>query len=168
MKAILKFFSTALIFTICVNANAGIISLPVSGAINDSVTGDSAWILEDTFGDRLDFITFDFNETYELSASIDALISFGVSLYEGTVTNDIAIPFSNSGDFTDLFGDLLYITGSNPFVPGLGSQIDTIELSAGSCTLALGGNGGVFDDFTTFNYALATQLTSVSEPSHLF
>lgn len=168
MKAIYKFLSTALIFAVSVNANAGIISLPINGVVNDNVTGDSAWILEDTFGDGLDFITFDVTETSEFSASIDALISFGMSLYEGTVTNDFAIPFSNSGDFTDLFGDLLYITGSDPFVPGIGSQIDSIELSAGNYTLALGGNEGFFDDFTTFNYALSTQLTSVPEPSHLF
>lgn len=169
----MKRYFTLLLMTValCTStlASASIIALPNDGNVSDSLTGDSGWLNEDTFGDALDFVTFEVSTDSLLSVTSSALINLGLSVYQGSVVNDFAIPFSNGGDFTDLFGDLNFIAGNNPFVPGLGGSLTDIALTAGSYTLAVGGNEGFFDTFTDYAYNLRVTLDEVpvSAPSSL-
>ncbi|MGY0638138.1 MAG: PEP-CTERM sorting domain-containing protein, partial [Paraglaciecola chathamensis] len=52
--------------------------------------------------------------------------------------------------------------GNNPFVPGIGGALTDILLSAGSYTLAVGGNEGFFDTFTDYAYSVNVTLDEVS------
>lgn len=150
-------------------SQASIIDLPLSGSLTDSVTGDSAWLLEDTFGDGLDFILFEVTDSSVVDIILNASIDFGLSLYSGTLVNDFAIVFNNSSDFFDFNSDLTYITGSDPFVPGAEDMLSGINLEAGFYTLALGGSEGLFDSTSEYAYELSVDInstaTSVSEPS---
>lgn len=146
-------------------ASASIIALPNDGNVADSVVGDSGWLNEDTFGDALDFVTFEVTTDSLLSVTSSALINLGVSVYQGTLVNDFGIPFSNSGDFTDLFSQLTYIAGNDPFLPGLGGSLTDVSLVAGAYTLAIGGNEGFFDTFTDFTYNLTVALDEVPVPA---
>ncbi len=148
---------------------ASIIALPADGNVSDSVVGDSGWTNEDTFGDALDFVTFDVSTDSLFSVNSSALINLGLSVYQGTVVNDFGIPFANGSDFSDLFSNLSYVAGNNPFVPGIGGALTDILLTAGSYTLAVGGNEGFFDTFTDYAYDLSVALDEVpvSAPSTL-
>ncbi|GAC12909.1 PEP-CTERM sorting domain-containing protein [Aliiglaciecola lipolytica] len=171
MKAIFTSIFAVVAIVCSASASASIIALPADGVVADSVVGDSGWLNEDTFGDAIDFITFEIAEKSMFSANTDALISMGISLYQGMLTNDFAIPFSNSGDFTDLFTNLLYVAGDNPFLPGFGGSISNVMLEAGSYTLAIGGNEGFFDIFTEYAYNLDVmieEIQEVPEPSAFF
>lgn len=151
-------------------SQASIIDLPLSGNLTDSVTGDTAWLLEDTFGNGLDFILFEVTESSLVDIVLNASIDFGLSLYSGTVVNDFAIIFNNGSDFSDFNTDLTYITGSDPFVPGAADFLKNISLEAGFYTLALGGSEGIFDTFNEFTYQLNVDINAVepvSEPSIL-
>ena len=157
--------------TLCFSSlsSASIIALPADGNVSDSVVGDSGWTNEDTFGDALDFVTFDVSTDSLFSVNSSALINLGLSVYQGTVVNDFGIPFANGSDFSDLFSNLSYVAGNNPFVPGIGGALTDILLSAGSYTLAVGGNEGFFDTFTDYAYDLSVALDEVpvSAPSTL-
>ncbi|MDO6695451.1 PEP-CTERM sorting domain-containing protein [Aliiglaciecola sp. 3_MG-2023] len=171
MKRILTPMLAALVLLCSASASASIISLPSSGLLSDSVVGDSGWLNEDTFGDGIDFITFDVAAQSTFSATTASFITMGLSLYQGTVANDFAIPFSNSGDFSDLFSFLVYVDGNSPYVPGLGGSLTGLVLEAGSYTLAVGGNEGFFDTFTDYAYNLdvaIAEVQQVPEPSALF
>jgi hypothetical protein len=152
-------------------SQASIIDLPLSGNLTDSVTGDSAWLLEDTYGDGLDFILFEVTEESLVDIVLNASIDFGLSLYSGTVANDFAIVFNNSSDFSDFDKDLTYITGSVPFVPGAADLLTGISLAAGFYTLAVGGSEGLMGSNSEFEYELGIDIVSsvqpVSEPSIL-
>ncbi|MBU3002548.1 PEP-CTERM sorting domain-containing protein [Paraglaciecola arctica] len=150
-------------------SQASIIDLPVNGNVAGSVTGDSAWLLENTYGDGLDYILFEVTEASLVDIVLNASIDFGLSLYSGTVGNEYGITFNNSGDFSDFFTDLTYITGSDPFVPGAPDFLTGISLTAGFYTLALGGSEGLMDTFNEYDYELSVdinaQVSPVSEPS---
>tara|TARA_R110002153_G_scaffold31908_1_gene96872 strand:- start:136 stop:696 length:561 start_codon:yes stop_codon:yes gene_type:complete len=163
-----RYFNTLLMAcTLCFSSLslATIIALPVDGTVSDSVVGDSGWTNEDTFGDALDFISFDVSADSLLSVTSSSLINLGLSVYQGTIVNDFGIPFANGGDFTDLFSDLRYVTGNNPFVPGIGGSLTNVLLTAGSYTLAVGGNEGFFDTFTDYAYRVNVSLDEVPVPA---
>ncbi|MEP4891167.1 MAG: PEP-CTERM sorting domain-containing protein [Aliiglaciecola sp.] len=171
MKRILTPMLTALVLLCSASASASIISLPTDGLISDSVVGDSGWLNEDTFGDAIDFITFDVAAQSTFTATTDSLITMGLSLYQGTIGYDFAIPFSNNSDFSDFFDNLVFVDGNSPYVPGLGGSLTGLVLEAGSYTLAVGGNEGFFDTFTDYAYDLEVAIAEVQqvpEPSALF
>ncbi|WP_339725959.1 PEP-CTERM sorting domain-containing protein [uncultured Paraglaciecola sp.] len=150
-------------------SQASIIDLPVNGKVAGSVIGDSAWLLEDTFSDGLDYILFEVTEASLVDIVLNASIDFGLSLYSGTVGNEYGIVFENSRNFSDFFTDLTYITGSNPFVPGSPDFLTGISLAAGFYTLAVGGSEGLGDTFSDYAYDLSVDINAkaapVSEPS---
>ncbi|GGD77650.1 PEP-CTERM sorting domain-containing protein [Lacimicrobium alkaliphilum] len=149
-------------------SQADILSFSGDGDYNGSVTGDDGWRFNQGFGE-MDFWNFTVAEETSLSVNIFSDIVFGVGLYSGELQTDPGFMFSNAGDFSGLFGESMsYVAGTDPFTPFSGNSLTNIILSAGSYTLALGGNDAGFDMFSDFSYMMniSTQATTaVPEPA---
>ena len=148
---------------VAVQANAAIMSLGVPGSASGSLNDESGWLNGDTTA--IDFYTFELTADTDLSFSLDTdFTSMGMSLYSGALMMDPGFLFDNGGDFFDFAGvSLTYLTGTNPFVPGAGSnELIAGILGSGFYTLAVGGNEGF--SFGPFDYALNATAVSANVP----
>lgn len=146
-----------------VQANAAILSLDLTGTATGSLDDESGWINGDTAA--IDFYTFELTGETDLSFSLDTMFtSMGMSLYAGEIVMDPGFLFDNSGDFFDFAGtSLTYLTGTDPFTPGVGgNELMAGVLGSGFYTLAVGGNEGF--SFGAFDYTLDATAASVAVP----
>lgn len=146
-----------------VQANAAILSLNIPGSVTGSLNSESGWLDEDT--SAIDFYTFELTSDTDLSFFADTdFTSMGMSLYAGEIMMDPGFLFNNGGDFFDFAGEsLTYLTGTDSFVPGVGSnQLNAGIIDSGFYTLAVGGNEGV--SFGAFDYTLNVTAVSAAVP----
>ena len=154
----------ALVFSFSHASQADIIPITINSNASDSVEGDSGWLDEDTFFGGLDFLTFTLEEEAIISVYIDALSSFGISLYSGEIMNEAGIVFNNNSDFFDFSNTLTFIQGNAPFVPADGdNRLTDVILASGDYTIAVGGNEGLFS-FDSVAYNLSLDAVTVSAP----
>ncbi|GLR69312.1 PEP-CTERM sorting domain-containing protein [Agaribacter marinus] len=170
MKHFILTLILSCIVLVSAQVNALIINSGVGATESEAVTGDSGWLLEDAFGDSLDFFILDITETTDLEVSISSALAFGISIYEGAITNDFGIVFNNDGNFTDLFNSLNYITGTSSLLPSVTNEaIVAMNLGIGTYTVAVGGNEGFFDFITPYTYDISfSNVAKVAEPQVLF
>ncbi|WP_156413645.1 hypothetical protein [Lacimicrobium alkaliphilum] len=167
MRVLIISFVLPLLLTFSPLSQADILSFAGDGDYNGSVTGDDGWRFNMGSGE-MDFWNFTLDQETSLSVNIVSDIVFGLGLYSGELQTDPGFMFSNTGDFSGLFGESMsYIAGTDPFTPFSGNSLSNIMLSAGSYTLALGGNDAGFDMFSDFDYSMniSTQAAAVPEPA---
>lgn len=168
MKFLLRSVVLISFLSLSLTANAGIIAANSNGTFTDDVDGDSGWLNEDTFFNGLDFWTVEIDTPSALSISINSTISFGISIYQGQIANDLGIVFNNDSDFFDFTNTLSYVQGTNAFAPGAGNNmLADVNLTApGFYTIAVGGNQG-FQDNLNYSYDITFASTQVPEPSSI-
>ncbi|WP_395343897.1 PEP-CTERM sorting domain-containing protein [Ningiella sp. W23] len=170
---ILKSFAFYIGLTLCGAANAAIIETNIGNIETGSVLGDSGWLIEDTFtADALNFYTFSISDAIDLKIEAIADIAIGLSIYSGTISNASGIIFNNDSDFSDFTTKLEYIAGVSALLPGFDNSPVRALLASGDYTVAVGGNQGMFDMFSRFDYSLsftdASSINTVSAPPLAF
>ncbi|GAA0358020.1 hypothetical protein GCM10009092_22780 [Bowmanella denitrificans] len=160
MQTLIKSAGLALLLMLSTTTQAAIMSMTVPGTVTGQVVGEDAWQMDDTAG--VDFWTFEVTQAGNYEFSVSSAITFGLSLFSGTLSADPGFLFFHDQNFTSLFdGELAYVGGSEPYVPGMGNMFG-INLAAGFYTLAVGGNdfGPGID---VYDYSLS--VAQVPEPS---
>lgn len=150
-------------------AFAGMIEgdLTGGGQVYNTVDTDNGWIANTPASNGVDFWTITVNAGDMVSFSVTSEIDFGMSLYKGSVSDDVGFSFLNNADFTDSisFENGQYIVGTNGLFGEVGSELLNIEITeAGIYTLALGGDLG-FGSYGPFNYTLDVEVTEVPVPA---
>ncbi len=138
------------------------------GNFSNQVATDNGWIIESAAANGVDFWTLNANAGDTVSIDISSVIDFGISVYFGSVMDDLGFAFNNNADFTDpLSGQLgTYIGGTNGDFGVAGSLLSLILPNAGIHTIAVGGDLG-FGASGPFNYDMNVNIVSVPETATL-
>jgi len=141
-------------FLLSSHADAAIIQPNGTGQYQSEVISDNGWT--NNFGaGEVDFWILHLTEESKISVAVLSDIVFGFSLYRGEMLLDPGMLFSNYSDFFGFAGEsLTYLTGTDPFTPLSGGSLVDFILSAGSYTLAVGGNDFGFDSTGRYQYTL--------------
>ncbi|QJR82408.1 PEP-CTERM sorting domain-containing protein [Alteromonas pelagimontana] len=164
MKQLIKAIAVASLMIGSFAANAGIMPISLPSSYTGTVASEDGWLAGDT--SAIDFFVFSLDKETEISFNIDALTSFGMSLYAGELSADPSFLFSNSSDFITFTGEsLTYLTGIDGFTPNAGeNELDAGWLAAGVYTLALGGNEGISFASAAYTLEAIANAAQVPEP----
>ncbi|WP_416306183.1 hypothetical protein [Neptunicella sp. SCSIO 80796] len=164
MKTLIKLAALTLLLTLSSQSQADLMTLSGDGDYNGSVLSDNGWASNNSGAGEVDFWTFSLAQDIKMSVLVTSDIVFGVSLYAGEILTDPEYNFSNYASFDGLFGETLdYVAGSDPFTPLSGNSLSDIMLTAGTYTLALGGNDLGFDMFGEYQYLLNISSQAVAD-----
>jgi len=138
------------------------------GSFSNQVATDNGWIVESAAADGVDFWTLNANAGDTVSIDISSVIDFGISVYLGSVMDDLGFAFDNNADFIDpLSGQLgTYIGGTNGNFGVGGSLLSLMLPNTGIHTIAVGGDLG-FGSAGPFSYAMNVNIVSVPEAATL-
>jgi hypothetical protein len=135
------------------------------GVFSDNVSTADGWQMNNASANGVDFWTLTIAGPSNLSVNIDSNIDFGISVYQGAVSDALGFAFDNAASFEDPisfeFGSFVAGTPSFGFA---GSSLAGILLeTAGIYTIAVG--GADFGFAGPYQYDMNVNVSSVPVPA---
>lgn len=135
------------------------------GVFSDNVSTADGWQFNNPAANGVDFWTLTISEPSYLSVNVGSDIDFGISVYQGAVSDSLGFAFNNAAGFEDplTFDFGTFIAGTPNFGVAGSSLADILLSATGVYTIAVG--GADFGFAGPYQYDMSVSVAAVPVPA---
>ncbi|BBA35554.1 uncharacterized protein sS8_3617 [Methylocaldum marinum] len=166
MNHLFRVTSIVALLTTASIANASITGdVTGGGAFSDDVSTADGWVLNNPASNGVDFWTLTIDQPGYLSVNVGSQIDFGISVYQGSVSDSVGFAFDNAASFRDpITSELGTFIDGTPNFGFAGSTLEDVFLAtAGTYTIAVGGSDFGFSG--PYQYEMTVNVSAVPLPA---